>query len=87
MHRHRAPSDHTTHLVLAGQGTLGALSLAAQLLQGPAVTRDVLLVLLLDQLDEVLHHTLIKVLTCRAKSQIRLDTEVCIQRTCTDSWD
>jgi hypothetical protein len=52
--------------VLAGQGALGALGLAAQLLQRARVAADVLLELLLDQLDEVLHHALVEVLACMA---------------------
>ena len=56
------------HLVLGGEGALGALGLAAQFLQGAAVLADVRLVLLLDQLDEVVHHTVVKVLA----SQVRV---------------
>jgi len=48
--------------VLGGEGTLCTLGLAAQLLQGAAVLADVGLVLLLDELDEVVHHTMVKVL-------------------------
>mmetsp|Transcript_25199 Transcript_25199/g.64904 ORF Transcript_25199/g.64904 Transcript_25199/m.64904 type:complete len:582 (+) Transcript_25199:201-1946(+) len=60
--------DLHADLVLVGQRTLGALGLAAQLLLGTLVTADILLVLFLDQLDEVLHHALVKVLT----------TQVCV---------
>ena len=56
------------HLVLGGEGTLGALGLPAQLLQRAAVLADVRLVLLLDQLDEVVHHTVVEVFA----SQVRV---------------
>lgn len=52
-----------SHLVLGGEGTLGTLGLAAQLLEGAVVLADVHLVLLLDQLDEVVHHAVVKVLS------------------------
>ena len=52
----------TAYLVLGGEGTLCTLGLAAQLLQGAAVLADVGLVLLLDELDKVVHHTVVKVL-------------------------
>ncbi len=56
------------HLVLGGEGALGALGLAAQLLQGTVVLTDVHLVLLLDELDEVVHDAVVKVLA----SQVRV---------------
>merc|ERR1740117_2902674 len=52
-------------LVLRRQGTLHALDLAAELLDGSLVLRHVLLVLLLEQLHEVGHDTLVKVLTAK----------------------
>ena len=45
------------------EGPLGTLSLTAQLLQGAAVLADVHLVLALDELDEVVHHTVVEVLS------------------------
>jgi hypothetical protein len=51
-----------SHLMLVGKHALGTLRLAAQLLHRLLVTADVLAVLLLDELHEVLHHALIKVL-------------------------
>lgn len=51
------------YLVLGGEGALGTLGFAAQLLQGAIVLADVHLVLLLDQLDEVVHHAVVKVLS------------------------
>lgn len=53
------------HLVLRGEGTLCTLSLTAQLLQGAVVLADVHLVLLLDQLDEVVHHAVVEVLSAQ----------------------
>ena len=53
------------HLVLAGQCTLGTLCLTPELLQSASILGDVDLVLLLDEFDEVLHHTLVKVLTTK----------------------
>jgi len=66
-----SPSLPVSHLVLAGQRPLGALSLTPQLLQCTHVLGDVCLVLLLDELDEVLHHTLVKVLTWRGEWWVR----------------
>ncbi len=54
--------------MLRGQRALGALGLAAQLLQRAAVLADVRLVLLLDQLDEVVHNAVVKILA----SQVRV---------------
>ena len=56
--------DLNANLVLVGQRTLGALGLTAQLLHSLHVLGDVLTVLLLDQLHEVLHDTLVEILTC-----------------------
>ena len=55
------------YLVLVAQCTFGALSLTSKLAQSALVLADVLVVLLLDELDEVLHDSLIKVLTCSSK--------------------
>ena len=49
--------------MLGGQGSLGTLGLTAELLQSAGVAGDILLVLLLDELDEVLHDVLVKVLS------------------------
>ena len=51
--------------MLGGEGALCALGLTAQLLQGAVVLADVHLVLLLDQLDEVVHHAVVKVLSAQ----------------------
>mmetsp|Transcript_48717 Transcript_48717/g.91272 ORF Transcript_48717/g.91272 Transcript_48717/m.91272 type:complete len:527 (-) Transcript_48717:171-1751(-) len=50
-------------LVGGAQGTLGLLDLAAQLLNGTLVLGHVLAMLLLEDLHEVLHHTLVKILS------------------------
>lgn len=52
-----------TDLVLVAEGPLGTLSFPPQLSKSTVVLADVLAVLLLDQLDEVLHDSLVKVLT------------------------
>jgi hypothetical protein len=52
-----------TDLVLVAEGSLGTLSFPPQLSKSTVVLADVLAVLLLDQLDEVLHDSLVKVLT------------------------
>jgi NAD-specific glutamate dehydrogenase len=57
--------DLDAGLVLGGEGPLDALDLAAELLECPLISVEVLLVLLLEELDEVLHHTLVKVLTAQ----------------------
>lgn len=49
--------------MLAGEGALDSLHLSAQLLQCTLVAGDVHVVSLLQQLDEVLHHPLVEVLT------------------------
>merc|ERR1719409_52205 len=49
--------------MLGGQHALLTLHLAAQLLDGTLVTAHVLLVLLLEELHEVGHDTLVEVLT------------------------
>ena len=48
-----------------GQGALGLLYLLPELLQGPLVLGHVLLVLLVEDLDEVLHHPLVEVLAAQ----------------------
>ena len=58
------------YLVGGRQGSLGTLAFSAQLLKGSVVTADVHLVLALDQLDEVVHCTVIKVLS----SQVGVST-------------
>lgn len=55
--------DLDASLVLGGQGSLGLLNLATQLLYSTAVLAHILSSLLLVQLDEVIHDTLIKVFT------------------------
>merc|ERR1719160_48163 len=52
-------------LGLRGEGALDALRLAAELLHGALVLGHVDLVLLLEELDEVLHDALVKVLTAK----------------------
>merc|ERR1711937_725338 len=52
-------------LVLGAEGALGLLDLAAELLHGAAVLANVLAVLLLVQLDKVVHDALVKVLTAK----------------------
>mmetsp|Transcript_28988 Transcript_28988/g.81655 ORF Transcript_28988/g.81655 Transcript_28988/m.81655 type:complete len:550 (-) Transcript_28988:41-1690(-) len=54
--------DLNLHLMLVRQGTLGALSLTTELLLCTLVLADILLVLLLDKLNEVLHDALVEVL-------------------------
>jgi hypothetical protein len=55
--------DLNSDLVLVAQGSLGTLSFPPQLPKSMAVLADVLVVLLLDQLDEVFHDPLVKILT------------------------
>jgi len=55
------------YLMGGGQGALGTLSLTAQLLQGAVVVADVHLVFALDEFDEVVHHTMIKVLSSQMR--------------------
>merc|ERR1712223_1125991 len=50
-------------LVGRGEGTLCLFDLSTKLLNCPVVRSDILAHLLLDQLDEVVHHSLVKVLT------------------------
>merc|ERR1711937_169046 len=52
-------------LVLGAEGALGLLDLAAELLHGAVVLANVLAVLLLVQLDKVVHDALVKVLTAK----------------------
>ena len=49
--------------MLTGQSSLCLLNLTSQLLDGSLVRSDVLALLLLVQLDEVLHDTVVKVLS------------------------
>lgn len=56
--------NSATYLVLVGQSTLGPLCLPAELAQGPVILADILVVLPLDELDEVLHDSLVEVLSC-----------------------
>mmetsp|Transcript_9027 Transcript_9027/g.22262 ORF Transcript_9027/g.22262 Transcript_9027/m.22262 type:complete len:741 (-) Transcript_9027:31-2253(-) len=65
--------DLDSDLVLGGEGALGALGLPPELLHGALVGGDVLLVLLLDQLDEVLHHALVEVLASQVRVSVRGD--------------
>lgn len=55
--------DLHADLVLVGQRTLSSLSFATELLHSFNITRNVLSVLPLDELDEVFHDALIEVLT------------------------
>lgn len=55
--------DLNADLVLVAEGPLSTLSFPPQLSKSTVVLADVLAVLLLDQLDEVLHDPLVKVLT------------------------
>ena len=55
--------DLHTDLVLVGQRTLSSLSFSTEFLHSFNITRNVFSVLPLDKLDEVLHDTLIEVLT------------------------
>lgn len=57
--------DLYTDLVLTTQGSLCTLSFPPQFSKSSVILADVLSVLLLDQLDEVFHDSLIKILTCR----------------------
>lgn len=67
--------------MLAGKCTLGTLSFPPQLLQGALVAADIHAVLALDQLDEVLHDTLVKVLatqvsvTCSSQMTIGMSAQ------------
>ena len=54
--------------MLAGEGALGALNLAADLGLGADVAADVHLVLALHDLHEVVHHAVVEVLS----SQVRV---------------
>jgi hypothetical protein len=55
--------DLNSDLVLVAQGSLGTVSFPPQLPKSTVVLADVLDVLLLDQLDEVFHDPLVKILT------------------------
>lgn len=55
-------------LVLTTQSSLSTLTLPPQLSECPVVLADVLAVLLLDQLNEVIHDSVIKILTCSRKT-------------------
>ena len=69
-----APSlSWQANLVLGGQSALGTLGLTAELLQCTVVLADVDLVLLLHQLHEVVHHTVVKVLTTKMCISARAD--------------
>uniref|UniRef100_A0AAG5CTL2 NAD-specific glutamate dehydrogenase n=1 Tax=Anopheles atroparvus TaxID=41427 RepID=A0AAG5CTL2_ANOAO len=59
--------DLDAHLVAGRQGPLRLLHLATQLLHRPVVLADVLALLLLVQLDEVVHDALIEVLTAQMR--------------------
>ena len=59
--------------MLAGQGALGALDLAAQLGAGADVVADVHAVLALDDLHEVLHDAVVEVLTAQVRVAGRRD--------------
>jgi len=50
-------------LVLGGQSSLGFLDFTAELLNGTVAAANVFALLLLVQLYEVIHHSLVKVLT------------------------
>lgn len=58
------------YLVLIGQSALGPFCLPTELAKSPVVLADVSVVLPLDELDEVLHDPLIKVLTCTKRSLV-----------------
>jgi len=52
------------------QGSLGLLDLASQLLHGPLILRHVLAMLLLENLHEMLHDTLIKIFSTQVRVSV-----------------
>ena len=56
---------------LCGEGSLGLLDLTSELLDGAVVFSDVLAALLLEELDEVLHDSIVEVLASQVSVAVR----------------
>ena len=66
--------------MLVAECSFGALRLPSELAQSALVLADILVVLLLDELDEVLHDPLVKVLTCPSSPAThQINHQICLR--------